>query len=498
MKKIISLAIAIIVAFSFLAFPFVVSADDESEMTNQEYYASQLYLISKYKDGKISYSEFQEQSQAVTDEFVSKNTVGGVLQSGALNASNTFSALAQKIGGMADKYGNAAYDYLSALASGLLDGYAVQNQTPTVDMNGSGALAVVTGVSSTRKIILHFYGDYGVIRNLSNVPYDRRHRLYSNDNAVCYHIEYAYDLNGKLLWGPINSYDNYGFKEYDGADQGGYSGFEYIESVKYYGDWRNEQDGTPIETDDTYETISDYDFTQATDKELEDLINDLLNEFELQMPDLSSIEGLLNAIYARLGTLDSDNDNGLLSDINSSIQSLNSSISEFSSNIENSINGLKETVSSLFSDEDDDTDNDTVKHEIAGTLYNVIPLEKNWIRKITHDKANLHVEYQGKQYYLEDDGTLKLGEKYYKVDMNYSSTLDEILYTLLDIRDTLDLLTEEEKKMSFNDFFDLKLDDLKTDFDEQFKFKDDIKVIVDNFLDSVDSLVPEYNGGGQS
>lgn len=30
MKKIISLTVAIIVAFSFLAFPFVVSADDET------------------------------------------------------------------------------------------------------------------------------------------------------------------------------------------------------------------------------------------------------------------------------------------------------------------------------------------------------------------------------------------------------------------------------------------------------------------------------------
>ena len=40
------------------------------------------------------------------------------------------------------------------------------------------------------------------------------------------------------------------------------------------------------------------------------------------MPDLSTMEGLLNAIYARLGTLDSDNDNALLSQILAAIESL--------------------------------------------------------------------------------------------------------------------------------------------------------------------------------
>ena len=476
MKKIISLAIAIIITFLFLAFPFVVSANDESGMTNQEYYAAQAYLIAKYKDGKISYSEFQQQSQAVTDEFVSKNTVGGVLQSGALNASNTFNAVSQKIGNTVQKYGDSARDYLSSVVSDFFDDYKVLSDKPTVDLQGGTCGAYI--YDDDGKLIRKYIGASNgviIIDNLGRVTYDVK---------SCIYTWQLKPVESETFHTPEDNYTRHFSVNVD-------------YTLKLFGDWRYEDD-TQAPTDDSYETISDYDFTQATEKELEDLIKDLLNEFELQMPDLSSIEGLLNAIYARLGTLDSDNDNGLLSDINSSIQSLNSSISEFSNNIETSLNDLKETVSSLLSNEDDDTDNDKFKHEIAGTLYNVIPLEKNWLQKITHDKANLHVEYQGKQYYLEDDGTLKLGEKYYKVDMNYSSTLDEILYTLLDIRDTLDLLTEEEKNMNFNDFFDLKLDDLKTDFDEQFKFKDNIKGFVDNFLDSVESLVPEYNSGVQS
>lgn len=473
MKKIISLAIAIIIAFLFLAFPFVVSADDESEMTNQEYYAAQSYLIAKYKDGKISYSEFQQQSQAVTDEFVSKNTVGGVLQSGALNASNNFNAVSQKIGDTVQKYGDSARDYISSFVSGFLNSYTVSNNKPTTDLKDSVAMVKIKNKDGSCYI---YYGNtngelyYNISSTTSIYLKTYRDELYGRDGSLIY----SHNVNSSISC-------EYGTRS----------------DVTIYGSWKWRESGLQAETDDEFQTITDYDFSEAPERELEDLLKKILNEFELQQPDLSSIEGLLNAIYARLGTLDSDNDNGLLSDINSSIQSLNSSISEFSNNIETSLNDLKETVSSLLSNEDDDTDNDKFKHEIAGTLYNVIPLEKNWIQKITHDKANLHVEYQGKQYYLEDDGTLKLDDKYYKVDMNYSSTLDEILYTLLDIRDTLDLLTEEEKKMNFNDFFDLKLDELKTEFDEDFAFKDNIKDFLSNIFYEFEKAVPKYESGDE-
>ena len=157
------------------------------------------------------------------------------------------------------------------------------------------------------------------------------------------------------------------------------------------------------------------------------------------------------------------------------------------------------SVTSLLTNDDKKDDNnktETEKHEIAGTLYNVIPLEKNWIQKITHDKTNLHVEYQGKDYYLESDGTLKLGDKYYNVDMNYSSTLDYILYTLFDIKTSLELLTEEEKQMSFDDFFDLKVNDFKLDLDEKFAFKDNLKDFIQNFFDEFSSYVPVYESSG--
>lgn len=297
LRKIFALIVSVALVISVFAV-LVVSADDETGMTNQEYYASQSYLIAKYKDGKISYSEFQQQSQAVTDEFVSKNTVGGVLQSGALNASNTFNAVSQKIGDTVQKYGDSARDYLSSIVSNFFDDYTVLNDKPTTDLNGSGAL--FEWYNPSGYLMKRAYCEY-IIRDSSG-----DFRCYGDIRDINYNPNGTIQSEYKYPYGGTGKY---------------YSWTSMPEYQKFYGDVRYE-DGTQAPTDDTFETITDYDFTQATEKELEDLIKDLLNEFELQMPDLSSIEGLLNAIYARLGTLDSDDDASTLSLINSAINTL--------------------------------------------------------------------------------------------------------------------------------------------------------------------------------
>lgn len=473
MKKL--LVIFLVLSIVLMIFNIAVFADtDPSSMTNKEYYASQSYLIDKYCDGEITFEQFQEQSQSVTNEYVTANTVGGVLQGGALNASNTVSALTQKVGSTVDKYGDEARGYVSDWWNSTCNKKGVPTettQTSNMDMRGYKACC------------------------LSINNYGEQYYKYSN-----YIIIDSSNSSYYFRAGPCRMFTVYpnGYSDWWSSETSSSINESYTSNDKFYGDIRY-ADGTPYPTDDeyTYSTVKKYD--EMTEKQLEDLINGFSDKMTLESPDLSSLEGLLNAIYARLGTLDSDNDNGLLTQINDSILALNGSINDLSTSIETSLNDLKETVSSLVSSGSDDsgTDKDTgiEKHEIAGTLYNVIPLEKNWLQKITHDKTNLHVEYQGKQYYLEDDGTLKLGDKYYNVDMNYASTLDEILYTLLDIRDSVNLLTEEEKKMSFDDFFDLKLNDLKTNFDENFAFKDNLKDFLSNIFDEFEKSVPKYESG---
>ena len=298
LRKIFALIVSVALVISVFAV-LVVSADDEDKMTTQEYYSSQAYLFTQLKDKKIDYPTYSERSKAVTDKYISDNTIiddiGEHLGNGAKYASDKIGALGQKIGDTIDKYGNAAYDYLSSLGAGLLDGYTVQNQVPTTDLKGYGALLVRYRPDGT--ITYRCYCDYIVL----------------NDSTAM--------LYGKLHYVHYDSHGNFQYEEDE--DKGdSFLGTTNAPNHKYYGDVRNYRDGTQAPTDDTFETISDYDFTHATDKELEDLINDLLNEFELKMPDLSSIEGLLNAIYARLGTLDSDDDAPTLSLINSAINTL--------------------------------------------------------------------------------------------------------------------------------------------------------------------------------
>lgn len=392
MKRIIAFSVALVLFVSLFAVSFSVLADDEPIMTNQEYYAAQSYLIAKYKDGDISYSEFQERTQAVTDEFVTNNTVGGVLQAGALNASNTFNAVSQKIGSTVQKYGDSAKDYISDYISNLMNSYTVLSDKPTTSTDGYGAVLkcyIGGGLS------LIDYCDYLILRE------DDHYQTVNIRKQEYYR------------YGSVES--TYVYKQ-DGVSQD----FErYSSSETYclvYGDVRYST-GEQAPTDDEYETISDYDFSKAPERELEDLLKKILDEMELKEPDLSTMEGLLKAIYARLGTLDSDNDNALLSSINSAVLAL------LKSNDDNNEALLEE----LLKFRDDlkkgtvGTDTNLHGHEISGTLYNVIPLDKNWLNKIFHDKENLKVQYEGKTYYLENCGCLKLDDKFYTPNMNYDS-----------------------------------------------------------------------------
>ena len=141
MKRLTALTIAVLIILSLVSIR--VYAEDTDIMTKQEYYAAQSYLIAKYKDGKISYSEFQQQTQAVTDEYVTNNTIGGELQAGALNASNTFNAVAPKNGNTVQKYGDNAREYISDYVSDFFDSYTVLNEKSTTDLkSGIAALKI--------------------------------------------------------------------------------------------------------------------------------------------------------------------------------------------------------------------------------------------------------------------------------------------------------------------------------------------------------------------
>lgn len=445
MKKIIAFIAAFVFLVYLFAVSFSVSADNEPIITNQEYYAAQSYLIAKYKDGDISYSEFQERTQAVTDEFVTNNTIGGVLQSGALNAKNTFTAVSEKIGATFQKYGDAGREYVNEYVSDFMNDYTVLNDKPTTDLQGGNAiLEVVFGTGSDVQRRKYYLNDYGL-------------KLVNSDGAISYKmrsntlVRMSLSQNGKTseyTYDSSNAEISYSLSNAN------------VSAIRIYGDWRSDDD-TPVETDDTYETVSDYDFSEVPEKELEDLLKKILDEMEIKEPDLSTMEGLLRAIYARLGTLDSDNDNALLSSINSAILAL------VKSNDESNEELLKELVKFREDLKNGTVGADTTSHdhEISGTLYNVIPLDKNWLNRIFHDKENLKVQYEGKTYYLEECGCLKLDDKFYNVDMNYDS------YSK----------------------FDYDFSNENDDIDHIVKLSDENASIFDVDFGSINDLIPSYD-----
>lgn len=92
----------------------------------------------------------------------------------------------------------------------------------------------------------------------------------------------------------------------------------------FYGDWRYSDDSPADDkiTELPEKEIPNFDDNSVPEDDLIDFLEDLLNDLQLQFPDLSTIEGLLRAILAKLGTLDSDNDNELLMQILTAIQAL--------------------------------------------------------------------------------------------------------------------------------------------------------------------------------
>ncbi len=411
MKKFIALVIALSVVSLAIAFPFVVHAEETSgAMTKQEYYAAQSWLISEWCDGKITYDGYKTQSESVTNRFIEENSVGTVpdaILTEYNNAVNTTRAIGTKIGDTVEKYGNAAADYVKDAVSDLFGDYKTSEQVSTTDMKGYGAK--LERWTKSGKINFEYYCDY-IVTDLDSLGY-------------IYYSLYSPNGDGATYWN--GSYDcSFSFSSC--TTQNLTDSFYW----KVYGDVRS-SDGTQSSTDDEYVTTTKYDFTQkpdpenpdntipTTEQELAELLDEINEELERLNPDLTSTDEILKSIYYRLGELDSDDDGAKLDTINASIIALMNSNSN-----QEIIDTLLEMRDYLKDGMSGTNGTGADEHKVSGTLYNVKPLDKSWINNITSDKTELKVEYEGKTYYLESDGCLKLGDKFYHVDLNYDSYTD--------------------------------------------------------------------------
>ncbi len=269
-------------------------------VTNQQYMSQVSQLIDWYCDGKIDWESYQEQLDSITDNYISSNTFGGQVSNSITQFSNKVSALSQKFGSIVQEYGDSAVEYIKDYFDNFFSDYEVLREESTTDLKGYGALLMV----KRDPYIDYYYCDYLEINPDVDIG------TCVIDGHECFSYRY-WNSDGHI-------------------DDGWYTilpqvfAFKWVPryyTLSYYGDVRY-RNGEKAPTNDEYVEVEDYDFADSTYKDLDDLLNKIIEELNRQQPDLSSIEGILKSIYYRLGTLDSDNDSGTLSLLNSAISQL--------------------------------------------------------------------------------------------------------------------------------------------------------------------------------
>ena len=167
-------------------------------------------------------------------------------------------------------------------------------------LNGYGAVLRVYN-PQTRKIYDEYFGDVGILRSKTS-------------DSVGYYLKY--NLH--------NYYDDDGLLSLSKAENSSVSGMYYFEvgNYQFLGNWQceNGEDASDIVTELPDKPTPSFD--DMSDDDLIDFLDKLLEDLRLQFPDLSNLEGLLNAILAKLDTLDSDDDGQLLAEINTAIITL--------------------------------------------------------------------------------------------------------------------------------------------------------------------------------
>ena len=271
-----------------------------------------------------------------------------------------------------------------------MDDYTALSEIETTDKKGYQSLYIKETTSTTGKTTKEY--------------------TYFNGYIICYPTDSGYNSYKYVLDDGTCYYQLYRDGILDDDASGYKTGWSSSQSTEtsrvnilVYGDVRY-SDGSQAPTDETYETVAELDFTNATDSELDELLQDILEELKRQTPDLSTVEGLLESIYYRLGQLDSDNDNEVIAQLNAAIISLANSNNANTSQLILKLDELKKTITGEETG-DEETDNNTeepvdlteiVKElkEISATVKGLAAIEiTENIWELTEDEQELFNEY---------------------------------------------------------------------------------------------------------
>lgn len=252
-------------------------------------------------------------------------------------------------------------------------------------LNGYGALLLMEcndKRNSTR--FIYNYCDYITVTYVNDRLYyavnNRRHYVSYTWSGTVYQEVFDLVNTGYMP----SSYTNYSFKLYG--------------DVRYF-------DGS--QADDIKEQFPEkqvpaFDDDSFSDDDLINFLDKLLENLRLSFPDLSNIEGLLNAILAKLNTLDSDDDGIALAEINAAIITLATKSDANTQQLLTALMDLKEVLTGK-----DEDKNETDLKEITDLLkdmkkslkylcdINTLDFVEDILNDLTDEEKNFLNTYAG-------------------------------------------------------------------------------------------------------
>lgn len=290
-------------------------------------------------------------------------------------------------------------------------------------LNGFGATAVCTYASNSNYSDT-YYCEYIVIRDPEILTGTGVFGCYGDGKLV---------VNNSLYKGKIS--------EFSAAyTSSGYSVSREYSSIVFYGDIRY-NDGSSAEditTELPEQPIPNYDDDDVSDDDIIDFLEDLLEDLLSEFPDLTTVEGLLRSILAKLGTLDSDNDNELLCSILTAIEALKSSDNPEAT--EDLTKCLEEIKDDLVYDDGDDVL--TLAEQLNALLENQIKLSDITIDESLYNQRFelIQTKLLGKFSFISDMKNFIE----YALSSYSSSTSPTISFTLFDNSYTIDFSAFDE------------------------------------------------------
>lgn len=386
--------------------------------TLQEY----LYVVNDWRNGDITYEQYVDYTALLAEECaeVLSDSVGLEL----------ISQINGKIAYAVTEFGGKAPYYVSGWIDDILNDYTKSETVSTTDRKGYGAMLYFVGDSMNNPYAV--YCEYIVVSETGSPP-SVYAEPFGEELIDYYNKDGSFSRTEQITWSP---------------------GL-LLSKCRVYGDVRY-SDGSQAPTDDEYINQDTHDFTGLNDSELEELLNKLLEELNRNNPDLSTIEGLLSAIYYQTTGI---NDKMITYDeCNALIMSLLQSNNQNAESIVNALMQLRDDLLNNDNSGDGNTGtegggessgtSDGHPNHICGTVYNVKPLDMNWIEKLVTDPTEVKVQYQNKAYFLESCGCLLIDDKYYSIDMNY----DDYMSVDFDFSNDNVIIDNKYVDVDFNNF----------------------------------------------